>query len=44
MFLPRIYPITDVRLTGLSHAAQTKKLIEGGVALSGSCDHAVAAA
>ena len=28
--LPKIYPITDVRLTGLSHAAQVEKLIGGG--------------
>ena len=28
--LPKIYPITDTRLTGLSHAAQVEKLIEGG--------------
>ncbi|HEY8559469.1 MAG TPA: thiamine phosphate synthase [Pyrinomonadaceae bacterium] len=28
--LPKIYPITDVRLTGLSHAAQVEKLIAGG--------------
>ncbi len=30
MFIPKIYPITDVRLTKLSHAAQVEKLIEGG--------------
>ncbi len=30
MFLPKIYPITDVRLSGLSHAEQARKLIEGG--------------
>jgi thiamine-phosphate pyrophosphorylase len=30
MFLPKIYPITDVRLTGLSHAVQVEKLVEGG--------------
>jgi thiamine-phosphate pyrophosphorylase len=28
--LPKIYPITDVRLTKLSHAEQVEKLIEGG--------------
>lgn len=28
--LPKIYPITDTRLTGLSHAAQVEKLIAGG--------------
>jgi thiamine-phosphate pyrophosphorylase len=27
---PKIYPITDQRLTGLSHAAQVEKLIAGG--------------
>jgi thiamine-phosphate pyrophosphorylase len=30
MFLPKIYPITDVRLTNLSHAEQVEKLIQGG--------------
>ena len=30
MFLPKIYPITDVRLSKLSHAEQVEKLIEGG--------------
>ena len=29
-FLPKIYPITDTRLTGLSHAEQVEKLIAGG--------------
>ncbi|MEP6921551.1 MAG: thiamine phosphate synthase [bacterium] len=29
----RIYPITDVRLSGLSHAEQTRRLIEGGAAI-----------
>jgi thiamine-phosphate pyrophosphorylase len=33
MFLPKIYPITDVRLTKLSHAEQVEKLIEGGAQL-----------
>ncbi len=28
--LPKIYPITDTRLSRLSHAEQVKKLIEGG--------------
>jgi thiamine-phosphate pyrophosphorylase len=28
--LPKIYPITDTELTGLSHAAQVERLIEGG--------------
>jgi thiamine-phosphate pyrophosphorylase len=28
--IPKIYPITDTRLTGLSHAAQVEKLIAGG--------------
>ena len=28
--LPKIYPITDTRLTGLSHAAQVERLIRGG--------------
>ncbi|MEO6051876.1 MAG: thiamine phosphate synthase [Pyrinomonadaceae bacterium] len=28
--LPRIYPITDARLSGLSHAEQVEKLIAGG--------------
>jgi thiamine-phosphate pyrophosphorylase len=28
--LPKIYPITDCRITKLSHAAQVKKLIDGG--------------
>ena len=31
--LPRIYPITDVRLSGLSHAEQVKRLIAGGALL-----------
>lgn len=29
----RIYPITDVRLTGLSHAEQVARFIEGGATL-----------
>jgi thiamine-phosphate pyrophosphorylase len=28
--LPKIYPITDVRLSGLSHTEQVKRLIAGG--------------
>ena len=28
--IPKIYPITDVRLSGLSHTEQTKRLIDGG--------------
>ena len=28
--LPKIYPITDVRLSGISHAEQVKRLIDGG--------------
>ena len=28
--LPKLYPITDRRLSGLSHAAQVARLIEGG--------------
>ena len=31
--LPRIYPITDPRLSGLSHAEQVKRLIAGGATL-----------
>lgn len=31
--LPRIYPITDRRLTGLSHAEQVARLCEGGATL-----------
>lgn len=31
--LPKIYPITDVRLSGLSHAEQVKRLIDGGAEL-----------
>lgn len=30
MFLPKIYPITDTRLSKLSHAEQVEKLIAGG--------------
>jgi thiamine-phosphate pyrophosphorylase len=28
--IPRLYPITDARLTGLSHAEQIERLAEGG--------------
>ena len=31
--LPKIYPITDTRLTNLSHAEQVEKLIAGGARL-----------
>jgi thiamine-phosphate pyrophosphorylase len=31
--LPKLYPITDVRLTGLSHAEQVERLAEGGATL-----------
>lgn len=31
--LPRIYPITDVRITGLSHTEQVKRLVAGGASL-----------
>ncbi len=31
--LPRIYPITDTRLSGLSHAEQVARLIAGGATL-----------
>jgi thiamine-phosphate pyrophosphorylase len=31
--LPRIYPITDIRLSGLSHAEQVSRLIDGGATL-----------
>ncbi len=30
MFLPKIYPITDTRISRISHVAQIEKLIEGG--------------
>ena len=30
---PRVYPITDFRLSGLSHAQQVERLIEGGATL-----------
>jgi len=31
--LPKVYPITDTRLSGLSHAEQVRRLIEGGATL-----------
>jgi thiamine-phosphate pyrophosphorylase len=31
--LPKVYPITDTRLSGLSHAEQVARLIEGGASL-----------
>jgi thiamine-phosphate pyrophosphorylase len=31
--LPKLYPITDVRLTGLSHAEQVERLAAGGATL-----------
>ncbi|HEX5884673.1 MAG TPA: thiamine phosphate synthase [Pyrinomonadaceae bacterium] len=31
--LPRVYPLTDVRLSGLSHAEQVRLLSEGGASL-----------
>ena len=31
--LPKIYPITDTQLSGLSHAQQVARLIEGGATL-----------
>jgi thiamine-phosphate pyrophosphorylase len=31
--LPKIYPITDTRLTGLSYARQVERLIDGGAQL-----------
>jgi len=30
IILPKIYPITDPRISGLSHTAQVEKFIEGG--------------
>lgn len=30
---PKVYPITDTEISGLSHAAQVKHLIEGGATL-----------
>lgn len=31
--LPRVYPITDRRISGLSHGEQVKRLVEGGATL-----------
>jgi thiamine-phosphate pyrophosphorylase len=31
--LPKVYPITDIRLSGVSHAEQVARLIEGGASL-----------
>lgn len=31
--LPELYPITDVRVSGLSHAEQVESLIAGGATL-----------
>jgi thiamine-phosphate pyrophosphorylase len=31
--LPKVYPITDIQLSGLSHAEQVARLIEGGASL-----------
>ncbi len=33
LILPRVYPITDRRLSGLSHAEQVRRLILGGATL-----------
>ena len=33
MILPKIYPITDTRITNLSHAEQVERLIKGGAEL-----------
>jgi thiamine-phosphate pyrophosphorylase len=33
MQLPRVYPITDPTISGLSHCEQVKQLIAGGAAL-----------
>ncbi|HET9788208.1 MAG TPA: hypothetical protein VFP47_13795, partial [Pyrinomonadaceae bacterium] len=33
MSLPRIYPLTDVQISGLSHAEQVIRLSEGGATL-----------
>ena len=31
--LPKVYPLTDVALTGLSHAEQVRRLAEGGASI-----------
>lgn len=33
LVLPKIYPITDTRISGLSHIEQVKRLIDGGATL-----------
>lgn len=33
LVLPKVYPITDTHLSGLSHAQQVARLIEGGASL-----------
>ena len=33
MFLPKIYPITDTRISNLSHAEQVERFIEGGATI-----------
>lgn len=33
LHLPRIYPITDARISGISHAEQVERLIAGGATL-----------
>lgn len=33
MFIPPIYPITDTRISGLSHVEQVRQLIEGGATI-----------
>lgn len=33
MLIPRIYPITDTGISGLSHAEQVRRLVEGGASL-----------
>lgn len=33
LHLPKVYPITDTHLSGLSHAQQVARLIEGGASL-----------
>jgi len=32
-YLPRIYPITDTSISGLTHAEQVKRLLDGGASL-----------
>ena len=31
--LPRVYPLTDINVSGLTHAEQLKKLAAGGASL-----------